>query len=170
HVSEQARQQLAGLPQLKDVTNSMETSREVTLVPDPSRLMDLNVDTQTVGNAVRVAYQGSVEAHYAEPNGTERDVRVQLPAGLRYNSDAVSTLRLARGGDQTINVGQVTTTQTEQSPIRISRVNRQRIALLGADTNGVPLGDSVAATQQAMDSLHLPAGMRWSFAGQASDQ
>ena len=169
-VSEQARGQLAGLSELTDVTNSMATSPEVTLVPDPSRLMDLSLNTQTVGNAVRVAYQGAVVGRYAEPSGTERDVRVRLPEGLRYNSAAVADLPLARRGDQLVTVGQVTTAQTEQSPTRIQRVNRQRIALLGADTNGVPLGTSIAATQKVMDGMSLPAGNRWAFAGQAADQ
>jgi hypothetical protein len=52
----------------------------------------------------------------------------------------------------------VTTAQTEQSPTRINRVNRQRIALLGADTNDVPLGTSTAATEKAMNAMSLPAG------------
>jgi HAE1 family hydrophobic/amphiphilic exporter-1 len=169
-VAEQARQQLSSLPELTDVTNSMATSPEVTLVPDPTRLMDLSLNTQTVGNAVRVAYQGAVVGRYAEPSGTERDVRVRLPEGLRYNSAAVSSLPLVRRGDQLVTVGQVTTAQTEQSPTQIRRVNRQRIALLGADTNNVPLGTGTAATQKAMSSMRLPAGSHWEFAGQAADQ
>jgi hydrophobic/amphiphilic exporter-1 (mainly G- bacteria), HAE1 family len=169
-VSEQSRGQLAALPELADVTNSMATSPEVTLVPDPSRLMDLSLNTLTVGNAVRVAYQGAVVARYAEPSGTERDVRVRLPEGLRYNSAAVADLPLVRRGNQLVTVGQVTATQTEQSPTRIQRVNRQRIALVGADTNGVPLGTSIAAAQKVMNEMSLPSGHRWAFAGQAADQ
>ena len=84
---------MRSLPELTDVTNSMATSPEVTLIPDPSRLMDLSLNTQTVGNAVRVAYQGAVVGRYAEPSGTERDVRVRLPEALRYNSAAVATCR-----------------------------------------------------------------------------
>jgi HAE1 family hydrophobic/amphiphilic exporter-1 len=169
-MANQATGQLAALPELTDVTNSMATSPEVTLVPDPSRLMDLGLNTQTVGNAVRVAYQGAVVGRYAEPSGTERDVRVRLPEALRYNSAAVADLPLARRGDQLVTVGQVTATQTEQSPTRIQRVNRQRIALIGADTNNVPLGTSTAATRNAMNGMSLPAGHRWEFAGQAADQ
>jgi HAE1 family hydrophobic/amphiphilic exporter-1 len=169
-VSEQARQKLAGLSEITDLTNSMATSPEVTLIPDPSRLMDLNVNTQTVGNAVRVAYQGAVVGTYAEPSGTERDVRVRMPDALRHDTQAIASLPLVSRGGQLVTVGQVTTAQTEQSPTRINRVNRQRIALLGADTNEVPLGTSTAAVQQAMDSMSLPAGSRWAFAGQASDQ
>jgi HAE1 family hydrophobic/amphiphilic exporter-1 len=169
-VSDQARQRLAGLSEVTDVTNSMATSPEVTLIPDPSRLMDLGVNTQSVGNAVRVAYQGAVVGKYAESSGIERDVRVRLPETLRHNSAAVSSLPLVRRGDQLVTVGQVTTSQTEQSPTRINRVNRQRIALLGADTSDVPLGTSTAAAQKAMDGMTLPAGYRWAFAGQASDQ
>ena len=169
-MAEQGTARLTTLPELTDVTNSMATSTEVTLVPDPSRLMDMSLTTQAVGNAVRVAYQGAVVGRYAEPSGAERDVRVRLPDSLRYNTAAVADLPLARRGDQLVTVGQVTATQTDQSPTRISRVNRQRIALLGGDTSGVPLGTSIAAVQKSMDSMNLPAGNRWAFAGQAADQ
>ncbi|MFN8632304.1 MAG: efflux RND transporter permease subunit [Chloroflexota bacterium] len=169
-VSEQARTTMAGLPEVADVTNSMATAPEVTLIPDPSRMMDLGLTTQSVGNAVRAAYQGVVVGRYAEPSGTERDVRVRLPDALRHNTSAIASLPLVQRGNQLVTVGQVTTTQTEQSPTRIQRVNRQRIALIGADTQDVPLGTSIAATQKAMNGLSLPSGNRWEFAGQAADQ
>jgi HAE1 family hydrophobic/amphiphilic exporter-1 len=169
-VSEQARQTIAGLPEVTDVTNSMATSPEVTLVPDPSRLMDLGLTTQQVGNSVRAAYQGVVVGRYAEPSGTERDVRVRLPDALRHDTAAIASLPLVQRGNQLVTVGQVTATQTEQSPTRIQRVNRQRIALIGADTHEVPLGTSIEATRTAMNGLSLPSGNRWEFAGQAADQ
>lgn len=169
-VSEQARRTMAGLPEVTDVTNSMATSPEITLIPDPSRLMDLGLTTQQVGNAVRAAYQGVVVGRYAEPSGTERDVRVRLPDALRHDTAAVANLPLVQRGSQLVTVGQVTTTQSEQSPTRIQRVNRQRIALIGADTHDVPLGTSISATQKAMNGLSLPSGNRWEFAGQAADQ
>ncbi len=169
-VADQARTQLSTQPEVADVTNSMATSPEVTLVPDPNRLMDLSLNTQAVGNAVRVAYQGAVVGRYAEASGTERDVRVRLPENLRHDTAAVANLPLARRGDQLVTVGQVTTAQTDDSPTRISRVNRQRIALIGADTGNVPLGAATTATQKVMDALNLPVGNRWAFAGQAADQ
>jgi len=93
-----------------------------------------------------------------------------LPEQLRYDAKAISELPLARRGDQLITVGQVTTAETDQSPTRINRVNRQRIALIGADASDVPLGTAITAVTGAMDGMNLPVGHRWAFAGQASDQ
>src|SRR5207244_13352598 len=83
-------------PELADVTNGMTSSSEMTIKPDAQRLMALGLSTQTVGNAVRVAYQGTVAGHWTEPDGKERDVRVRLPDALRYNTDAVADLPLIR--------------------------------------------------------------------------
>ena len=82
--------------QLTALTNGMSAAPEMTLKPDTTRLMDLGLTTQTVGNAVRIAYQGQVVGRWTEANGTERDVRVRLPDVLRYSTDAVPDLPLIR--------------------------------------------------------------------------
>jgi HAE1 family hydrophobic/amphiphilic exporter-1 len=169
-------------PELADVTNGMTSSSEMTIKPDAQRLMDLGLNTQTVGNAVRVAYQGSVVGHWTEPDGKERDVRVRLPDALRYNTDAVANLPLIRrtqaqagpalqnNAAAMLTIRQVATQTIDEKPTRITRVNRQRVAIIGAEPNGVPLGSATKATTEALNALHLPAGTRWSFAGQGDEQ
>jgi HAE1 family hydrophobic/amphiphilic exporter-1 len=161
---------LNGLPQVSGVTNSMAAAPEVTLVPDSSRLADLGVSALTVGDAVRIAYLGVRFGRWAEPGGIERDVRVRLPEGLRYNPDAIATLPLTRRGDRLVTVGQVTTPRTADAPTSIRRVDRQRIALIGAQNHGVPLGTATAAVTATMNGLRLEPGQHWEYAGQASDQ
>jgi hydrophobic/amphiphilic exporter-1 (mainly G- bacteria), HAE1 family len=147
--------------------------------------MDLGLSTQTVGNAVRIAYQGQVTGRWTEPSGKERDVRVRLPDALRYNAEAVSDLPLIRRGSGQAGGGQVSALQAgstmltirqvasetiENKPSKITRVNRQRVAVLGAEPNGVPLGAATRATSEVLNGLSLPAGTRWSFAGQGDEQ
>ena len=94
------RRRCAALPELADVTNSLTAAPEVTIRPDSQRLMDLGVNTQQIGTAVRVAYQGAEVGKWAEANGKERDVRVMLPADVRNRPDAVANLPLIQRGDR----------------------------------------------------------------------
>ncbi|MFN8637398.1 MAG: efflux RND transporter permease subunit [Chloroflexota bacterium] len=180
-IAETATAALAARPELTDVTNGMSAAPEMTLKPDTTRLMDLGLSTQAVGNAVRIAYQGQVVGHWTEANGTERDVRVRLPDALRYNAEAVSDLPLIRRGTVTgaggqavggpmLTVRQVASETIESKPSKITRVNRQRIATIGAEPNDVPLGTATKASTEVLNGLALPAGTRWSFAGQGDEQ
>src|SRR6266536_2215737 len=87
------QQTLNSLPGVADATNSMAAGPEVTLVPDQSRLADLGMSAGTVGDAVRIAYQGVQFGRWAESSGIERDVRVRLPESLRYNPAALANLQ-----------------------------------------------------------------------------
>ncbi|MGE3913828.1 MAG: efflux RND transporter permease subunit, partial [Chloroflexota bacterium] len=181
-VAESATTALAARPELADVTNNMSAAPEMTIKPNASRLMDLGLTTQTVGNAVRIAYQGQVVGRWTEASGKERDVRVRLPDALRYSTDAVADLPLIRrgqGSGQTVGtqpgatmltIRQVATESIENKPSKITRVNRQRIASIGAEPHGVPLGTATRASTEVLNGMSLPAGMRWSFAGQGDEQ
>lgn len=161
---------LAALPEVTYLTNSMTAAPELTVRPDPSRLKDLGLTTQQVGTAVRLAYQGVDVGRWVGPDGKERDVRVRLPAEHHLNPASLDDLPLVRRGPQLVTLRQVATTTSEDAPTRITRVDRQRVAVLGAEPNGVPLGAATARVRQAMNALELPAGTRWALAGQSEDQ
>jgi HAE1 family hydrophobic/amphiphilic exporter-1 len=165
-----AQASLGAQPGLVDVTNSMSAAPELTIKPDPSRLRDMGLNTLQVSGAIRTAYQGAVVGSWTEPGGKERDVLVRLPDEVRRGVNAVADLPLIRRSNQMVTVRQVATTDTEDKPSKIMRVNRQRIALIGADPDAVPLGTATELAKSSMDSLSLPAGNRWAFAGESEDQ
>jgi len=161
---------LSALPGLADVTNSLTAAQEITIRPNSQRLMDLGANTQQIGATVRVAYQGAVVGKWAEANGKERDVRVLLPADVRNRPDAIANLPLFKRGPQLITLNQVATATSELKPTKISRVNRQRVATLGAEPSGVPLGTAVEDVTATMNGLALPPATHWELAGTSQDQ
>jgi HAE1 family hydrophobic/amphiphilic exporter-1 len=169
-VAGKAQAALADRPELSAVTNSLAEAPEATIRPDARRLMDLGMNAQAVGSSLRVAYQGAVVGRWADSGGKERDVRVRLPDAQRYNVHAVTNFPIARRGGQMITVGQVATLTTENKPTRINRVDRQRVATIGAEPNGVPLGSATTAAKSVLDASPLPSGMYWKFAGQGEEQ
>ena len=169
-VAAEAEKQLAALPVLADVSNSLTATDEITIRPDPARLMDLGVSAAQIGTTIRAAYQGAEVGKWQEANGKERDVIVLLPPEVRNRPEAVASLPLFRRGDQTITLIQLAVATTDVKPTKITRVDRQRVATLGASPSGVPLGEANERVTQVMDGLQMPAGMRWSFAGESQEQ
>ncbi|MCC7103740.1 MAG: efflux RND transporter permease subunit [Chloroflexi bacterium] len=169
-LSRDVQARLASLPELSDVTNGVAAAPELVVRPDPRRLLDLGMSTATIGNAVRVAYQGAVVGRWADTTGKEWDVRVRLPDRLRYDPSAVGKLPLARRGESMLTLDQVASLRMEDRPSRITRVNRQRVVLIGAEPAAVPLGTAMEAVKTSLSTTTLPAGARWSFAGQGEEQ
>jgi HAE1 family hydrophobic/amphiphilic exporter-1 len=166
-----AEQSLKAVPNLEDVTNSLSSSEEVTIRPDLARLRDFGVTAQQIGTAVRVAYQGATVAKWAEPTGKERDVRVTLPAEIRNQPGALAALPLIQRGDRMLTLQQVATLERQPKPTTINRVDRQRVATLGAEPGlGVPLGTATEEATAAMNAVGLPAGTRWELAGTGEEQ
>jgi HAE1 family hydrophobic/amphiphilic exporter-1 len=159
------------VPTLADVTNSLSSAEEVTIRPDLARMRDMGVTAQQIGTSVRVAYQGATVAKWAEESGKERDVRVTLPAEVRNQPDTLASLPLIQRGDRMLTLQQVATLDRQQKPTTISRVDRQRVATLGAEpTIGVPLGTATEDATAAVKAAGLPAGTRWELAGTGEEQ
>jgi hydrophobic/amphiphilic exporter-1 (mainly G- bacteria), HAE1 family len=165
-----AQMALAAVPTLADVTNSLSSTEEITIRPDIARLRDLGITAQQIGTSVRVAYQGAEVAKWAEPSGKERDVRVTLPPAFRNQAGALENLPLIQRGDRMLTLQQVATLERAQKPTQITRVDRQRVATLGAEPLGVPLGQATEDATQVMEMVPLQNGMRWALAGTGEEQ
>ncbi|MGE3267251.1 MAG: efflux RND transporter permease subunit [Chloroflexota bacterium] len=165
-----AQTTLAALPTLADVTNSLSSAEEITIRPDLTRLRDLGLTAQQIGTAVRVAYQGATVAKWAEPSGKERDVRVTLPPDVRNQAGALENIPLVQRGDRMLTLRQVATLERQQKPTTITRVDRQRVATLGGEPLGVPLGQATEDATRAMATVPLESGMHWELAGTGEEQ
>jgi HAE1 family hydrophobic/amphiphilic exporter-1 len=168
--AESARAALAAVPTITDVTNSLSSAEEITIRPDLARLRDLGISAQQIGTSVRVAYQGATVAKWAETSGKERDVRVTLPAAIRNQAGALENTPLIQRGNGMLTLQQVASLERQQKPTTITRVDRQRVATLGAEPFNVPLGEATQDATAAMANVPLPAGMRWALAGTGEEQ
>src|SRR4029079_3138389 len=77
---------------------------------------------------------------------------------------------LIQRGDRMLTLQQVATLEREQKPTTINRVDRQRVATLGAEPFGVPLGTATEDATAAMKAVQLPSGSRWELAGTGEEQ
>ena len=152
-----------GNAMLLNVVSTAELDRpEMLVVPRTELAADLGVSTETISEAVRIATIGDIPAALAKMNIDDRQIpiRVQLMEDARGERGTLENLKVptASGGAVPLNV--VADITMSQGPTAISRYDRRRQVVIGADLAGeTPLGDALKAVLAQPSAQNLPAGV-----------
>jgi hydrophobic/amphiphilic exporter-1 (mainly G- bacteria), HAE1 family len=131
---------------------------EVALDIDRDRAGDLGVQVQDIAGAMQLLVGGLRVSNYEEL-GNQYDVRMRADPKYRSNIDALGLLTVPSSHGPPIPLLDVVRTTTSTGPSQINRLNRQRQVTLTSNTApGVGAGEVVAAFDQALKDMHLPAG------------
>lgn len=158
--------ELAMVPQLSDVNNSLEEPRtEVVFRPDRAALADYGLTVGQVGQVVRASIAGTVAGVYRGEVGRERDIRVRLAEDARQQAAQIGDIqvRSPRGTVPIASLGQLS---EMRSPTAIQRVDRVRTVEIDAQIGQGTLTDAVAAIEQRMQDASLPPGYTWRITGE----
>jgi hydrophobic/amphiphilic exporter-1 (mainly G- bacteria), HAE1 family len=165
-VARQVTAELALVPQLSDVNNTLEDPRtEMIFRPDRAALADNGLTVGQVGQVVRSSIAGTVAGVFRGEIGRERDIRVRLAEDARLQAAQVGEIqvRSPRGTIPIASLGQLI---EAESPTAIQRVDRVRTVEVEAQIGQGTLTDAVAAVQQRMDATPLPPGYDWRITGE----
>ena len=143
---------------------------EIRVLPRLDKAAELGIDPATISEAVRVATIGDVTANLAKFNAGDRlvPIRVQLKDGARGNLDLLRTLSIRTGSGAAVPLISVADVEFGQGPSSISRYDRERRIVIGADrASGLELGDAIARVQALPEAKTLPSGVRIQQTGDA---
>jgi len=152
-----------GNAMLLNVVSTAELDRpELLVVPRTELAADLGVSTETISEAVRIATIGDIPAALAKMNIDDRQIpiRVQLSEDARSERSTLENLKVptATGGSVPLSV--VADFKMSQGPTAISRYDRRRQVVIGADLAGhTALGDALSAVLAQPAAQNLPAGV-----------
>jgi hydrophobic/amphiphilic exporter-1 (mainly G- bacteria), HAE1 family len=151
---------------------------------DRERAADLGVRTEDIATALRLMVGGDEEvSRFRDAFANENyDVQLRLEPSDRGHEDTISRLyvpRTARSpalpSQSTARVGLVrldnlVKVETSQSPARIDRLDRQRVASLRAGVApGYALADRLEALEGAVREMDLPAAYTTSVRGRGAE-
>ncbi|VDC32662.1 efflux RND transporter permease subunit [Pseudogemmobacter humi] len=165
---------LAGEPLLSNVSTESSLPRpEIRVTPRLDEAARLGVTTQALAATLRVATIGDQDAALAKLSMENRliPVRVRLKDEARQDLGRIAALKVptARGGQ--VPLSAVADLTISEGPAQIKRLNRLRVAKLGADLPpGVALNDATARFEQVVAGLTLPAGVEVRPSGDAEVQ
>ena len=165
---------LRGDPLLAAVSSEGALPRpEVQITPRPDEAARLGVTTSSIAQAVRVATIGDVDAALAKLSIDSRliPVRVRLTDAARSDLGRIGALRIPTASGGSVPLSSVADITIADGPSVVSRLNRERIATIGANLpEGVVLGTATARFLEIVEQTELPPGVRIAESGDAEVQ
>ncbi|MBP7002877.1 efflux RND transporter permease subunit [Amaricoccus sp.] len=165
---------LRGDPLLADVASEGALPRpEIQVTPRLAEAARLGVTTRQIAETVRVATIGDIDAALAKVSVDDRliPVRVQLSEDVRTDIGRIAALKVTTASGATVPLNAVADVVVAEGPNSIERLNRQRLATIGANLPpGVALGTASARFNELTRAVELPPGVRIAEAGDAEIQ
>ena len=145
---------------------------EVQITPKADEAARLGVTVQQIASVVRVATIGDVSAALGKLSIDNRlvPIRVQLDEASRDNLARISALKVMTANGP-VPLSAVATVEVAEGPSVVKRLNRLRVATLGADiAPGFVLDQATARFQEVLPTLNLPASVQITPSGDAEVQ
>ncbi len=145
---------------------------EIQITPKAEEAARLGVTVQQIATVVRVATIGDVSAALGKLSIDNRlvPIRVQLDEVSRDNLARISALKVMASTGP-VPLSAVATVDVAEGPSTVKRLNRQRVATVGADiAPGFVLDQATARFQEILPTLNLPSSVQITPSGDAEVQ
>jgi multidrug efflux pump subunit AcrB len=145
---------------------------EVQIRPNWERAQALGLTTQTIGNTIQTAIEGSIPTQLQRKERLV-DVRVQLNQDLLKQPSQLAQLPLFVANNALVRLSDVATITEGQAPGEIQRIDQRPIfPIAGNLTQGASLGAALAEVKQVISTLDLPDGVTLlpSYAGRTNQE
>jgi multidrug efflux pump subunit AcrB len=146
---------------------------EIQITPKPEEAARLGVTVSQIASVVRVATIGDVSAALGKLAIDNRlvPIRVQLDEVSRDNLARISALKVQTATGGTVPLSAVATVEVAEGPSIVKRLDRLRVATIGADiAPGFVLDQATARFNEIIPTLNLPASVRITPSGDAEVQ
>jgi multidrug efflux pump subunit AcrB len=140
-------------------TESERRQPEVQIRLDRERAAALNLNTQTLGEALETAVQGSIPTQLQRDNRLV-DVRVELDDQSIRRPSQIRQIPLFTENNQLIRLGDVADVEEGEAPGDIRRINQRQVFLIAGSLNeNASLGAALAEVDGIVNSIQLPEGV-----------
>lgn len=159
---------LEGIPGLEGIEVGRENQAPLMrVVVDRERAADLGLRVSEVGEAVRIAVNGTVPTRFRDRN-QEYEIRVRLPSNEVSDPDTLGNLQILRSGGQAVLLRDVASFSVGEGPSHIERENQSRLVRVNADINTAvsDVGSVMAQVQERLAGFDLPDQYALVFGGQ----
>jgi multidrug efflux pump subunit AcrB len=155
--------QMRELPGLVEVASSLSLVKPELLVePEPARAADLGVSVQAIARTVSLALLGDVESNLAKFNLPDRQIpiRVKLQSEQRTELETLKNLRVPGSNGTLVPLDAVATIRLGSGPAEIKRFARNRQVEVGANLQGVALGEAITQVRALPALNSLPTDVK----------
>ncbi len=158
-------------PMLRNASTESALPRpEVQITPLADEAARLGVTAASIAATVRVATIGDVDQALGKLSIDNRlvPIRVQLDPASRNDLARIAALKVPTGNGGSVPLSAVAKIELSEGPSVITRLNRQRVATLGADlAPGVSIGPAAERFDEIVAGLALPESVQVTLSGDA---
>jgi hydrophobe/amphiphile efflux-1 (HAE1) family protein len=168
--SRELEQQMKAIPGLVEVSSSASLVKpELLIRPDPARAADLGVSVQAIARTASLATLGDTEANLAKFDLPDRQIpiRVQIDPDARNDLDTIRNLRVPGNAGNLVPLTAVADITLGSGPAQIDRFDRSRQVTLGANLQGISLGNAFNAVTNLPAFQNLPDSVSQQPSGDA---
>lgn len=151
---------------MREISGLVEVSSSASLVkpeiiiqPNLEKAADLGVSVSSIARTASLATIGDNDSNLAKFNLIDRQIpiRVQINPFYRGNIDTLKNLQVPSNNGTLVTLASVADIRLASGPAEIQRYNRQRKVELGANLEGIALGDALTAVKSLPVMNPLPS-------------
>jgi len=168
--SELLTEQMRGIAGLVDVTSSASLlNPELEIRPDFERAAEQGVAIANIARTAKIATLGDTETSLAKFNLPDRQIPilVQLDPEVRSNLQTLGDIQVATADGRTVPLRSVATLSLGSGSAQVDRFNRSREVVVGANLDGLALGEAIQLVQALPALQKLPEDVRQQSEGDA---
>ncbi|MBE9059424.1 efflux RND transporter permease subunit [cf. Phormidesmis sp. LEGE 11477] len=166
-------QQMRQIPGMVEVNSTASLVQpEVLIRPDPARAADLGVSVSSIARTASLATLGDSESNLADFDIGDRQIpiRVRLAPEAVDDLSTLENLQVPGQNGQMVPLIAVADISFGSGPAQIDRFNRSRQITVGANLQGITLGQAIEAVGELPVMQNLPDGVREQSTGDAEIQ
>ncbi|MEW4488660.1 efflux RND transporter permease subunit [Thalassoglobus sp. JC818] len=169
-LAEAVMAEMKEIPGLVNVEKQMDKDRpELMTVIDRQKASHMGVTVQTITETLETTFRGR-EATVFRVDGDEYNVLVRLDEKNRSRQADLDRISLTTEDGGLVSLGNLVSFQLDSTPLAIDRVDRQRVIIISASSEGRDLGAVVGDLKTALAGLAVPDGFRVDISGDWEEQ
>ncbi len=162
--------QMRSVPGLVEVSSSLSLVKpEIAIIPKIERAADLGVSIRDIGRTASLALLGDFQSNLAKFNLPDRQIpiRVLLDPDRPQDMETLKNLRVLSNDGSLVPLSAVADFRLISGPAEIKRFNRYRQVSLGANLEGISLGEALEKVNALPAMQSLPPEVSQEPAGEA---
>jgi multidrug efflux pump subunit AcrB len=165
--------EVGGKHPVVDVANGIDNTMSgpaVVFKVDPQATARAGFTPEEISTDASAILEGEPALTPVVANGRSYTVRVRFPEANRSSLESIENTMLVSSTGGTATLGALASVTQLPGQTEITRDNLQREVSVTARLEGLDLGSGVAAVQNAVAALHLPASIRVEYGGTYKEQ
>ncbi len=169
-IGNKVKKEFEKIPGVVDVTTSLEKPRqEVWVKIDRVKLAKAGLTPADIAFILRTSFYGNAASEFRD-GSKDFDIFVRLQEKYRANMEDLQKIKIPLKNGKTISLSDLVSFEQNLGPVKIERIDRERVIKVEASTFGITLGEATRSIKKALKKVTFPPGYHYKFGGDIEEQ